>query len=154
MAEFKLVMGLKDGKSVQRVIKDEQSHALMGKMIRDTIKGEDIGLAGYEFEITGGSDYCGFPMRRDVQGTGRKKILVIRSVGMQDKGKGLRKRKTVAGNTIYPRTAQINLKVLKEGKAKLTEEAAEAKDAGAQPEKKEDKPSEAGKKPDTAEDKK
>lgn len=119
MAEFKLVIGIKSGKSVQKEVKDAAAKALIGKKIGDKVSGDDIGFAGYEFELTGGSDYCGFPMRKDVQGASRKRILAIVGVGLKKKGKGVRQRKTVCGNTVHAKISQINLKVLKEGKEKL-----------------------------------
>jgi small subunit ribosomal protein S6e len=119
MAEFKLVLSSKDGKSYQRQVKDKEAIPFLGKKIGDTVQGEGFGLAGYEVQLTGGSDYCGFPMRRDVPGTGRKRILAVAGVGLKKKGKGQRQRKTVCGNTIHGKIAQINLKVLKEGKEKL-----------------------------------
>ncbi|MFH1399077.1 MAG: 30S ribosomal protein S6e [Candidatus Woesearchaeota archaeon] len=131
MAEFKLVLGLKNGKCAQRVVKDEEAKAFLGLKLGDKISGDKIGLAGYEFEICGGSDYCGFPMRKDLPGSGRKRVLITRGVGMNQKGAGLRKRKTVCGNAIHAKISQINLKVLKEGKMKLVEEAAEEKKEGA-----------------------
>ncbi len=121
MAEFKLVIGFKDGKCVQREAKEDAAKALVGKKIGDKINGDDVGLAGYEFELTGGSDYCGFPMRKDVQGSARKRILAIKGVGLKKKGKGVRQRKTVCGNIVHAKISQVNLKVLKEGKEKLTE---------------------------------
>lgn len=134
MVEFKLVLGLKDGKSIQRVVHDPEASSLVGMKIGDKLSGDKIGLAGYEFEVAGGSDYGGFPMRKDLPGTGRKRILITRGKGMRKKGKGLRQRKTVCGNTIHDRISQVNLKVLKQGKAKL------------EAEKKEDKPKEKPKK--------
>ena len=129
MAEFKVVIGMKSGKAVQKEVKDEHAKALLGKKIGDKISGDAIGLAGYEFELTGGSDYCGFPMRRDVQGTARKRILAIYGTGLKKKGKGIRQRKTVAGNTVHSKISQINLKVLKEGKEKLESAKKEEKPA-------------------------
>jgi small subunit ribosomal protein S6e len=139
MAEFKVVIGMKSGKAVQREVKGEHAKALLGKKIGDKISGDAVGFAGYEFELTGGSDYCGFPMRRDVQGTARKRILAIYGTGLKKKGKGIRQRKTVAGNTVHSKISQINLKVLKEGKEKLDAPAKEAKEgeAPAEGEKKE-----------------
>ncbi|MBW2999126.1 hypothetical protein KY339_00510 [Candidatus Woesearchaeota archaeon] len=141
MAEFKLVIGTKDGKSFQKEIKDEAASSFLTKKIGDKIKGESIDLPGYEFEITGGSDYCGFPMRADVTGIGRKRVLTVKGVGIKNKKKyrkrekkgkrtmkGMRQRRTVAGNTIYSKTAQINLKVLKAGKAPLVAAPAEKKE--------------------------
>lgn len=115
MASFKLVLGTKEGTSIQRELTEEQSANLLGKRIGDPLPGEMVGLAGYELSITGGSDHCGFPMRRDVQGPARRRILAVSGVGLKKQGKGLRIRKTVAGNTIHDKTAQVNVKVLKTG---------------------------------------
>ena len=125
MAEIKVVLSNpKTGKSYQKVLKDEDSKRLMGLKIGDKIKGETMDLAGYEFEVTGGSDFAGFPMRKDVQGIGRKKILATEGVGLRKKrnARGVKIRKSVASNTIYEKTAQVNMKVLKEGKMPLGED--------------------------------
>lgn len=128
MAEIKVVLSNpKTGKSYQKVLKDEDSKRVMGLKIGDTVKGEMMNLTGYEFEITGGSDFAGFPMRADVPGFGRKKILATHGIGIKKKRKwaGVRRKKNVAGNLIYEKTAQINMKVIKEGKMPLGEEKAE-----------------------------
>lgn len=130
MAEFKIVLGLANGKSVQAEIKEEVADALIGKKIGDTVSGDSLGYAGYEFKITGGSDYAGFPMRADIDGPERKKIFAAKSFGIKTKRAGQRLRKTLAGNTIHEQTAQINLKVVKEGKEPLIKE--EAADAAAE----------------------
>ncbi len=127
MVDFKVVISNKEGKSVQRELTDPNSRNLVGKKISDIINGESIGLAGFEFQITGGSDYCGFPMRKDVQGMGRKRIFAVAGVGIRKIGKGIKQRKTVCGNTIHPRISQVNLKVLKEGKEKLFEAVGQVK---------------------------
>ncbi|MFC1774689.1 30S ribosomal protein S6e [Nanoarchaeota archaeon] len=121
MATFKIVIGTKEGKCLQKEIQEPQSSIFLGKRIGQKVEGKDIGLEGYEFEITGGSDNCGFPMRKEIPGTLRKKIFAIKGVGLRRKGKGIRVRKTVCGNTIHEKTVQINLKILKEGKQKLFE---------------------------------
>ncbi len=97
----------------------------IGKKIGDTIAGELIGLTGYVFRITGGSDRAGFPMRKDVDGTGRRKILAVAGVGVRKKRKGLRQRKTVAGNTVWRETVALNLAVVEEGSTPLFEDSAE-----------------------------
>jgi len=139
MAEFKIVIANpKTGKCVQKEVKDENANGLLGKKIGEIIRGELLDMTGYEFKISGGSDYCGFPMRQDVPGTGRKKILTVKGIGAQPvkkkvrKGKpfqfypGTRQRKTVCGNTIHEKITQINLSVLKEGSTPLEEPKAEA----------------------------
>jgi len=134
MAEFKLILSNSKGQSIQKEVKDEQAAAFINKIIGDKISGDLFGFSGYEFEITGGSDSSGFPMRRDVMGRIRRKILTTTSTGVHVKRKGIRKRKTVAGNTIYEGISQINLKVIKEGKEPLVakevskEEEAEKKE--------------------------
>ncbi|MCD6370606.1 MAG: 30S ribosomal protein S6e [Thermoplasmata archaeon] len=128
MVEFKLVIGdSKTGKSFQKEVKDKEAKAFLGKVIGEKINGNDCGFAGYEFLITGGSDYCGFPMRKDNRGTSRKKILSTKGVGIKTKEKGLKIRKTVAGNTIHDKISQINLKISKAGKKSLMEEEASDK---------------------------
>ena len=67
MAEFKLVLSRKDGKSFQQVVKDDQAKFFLKKRVKDKLNGNDFGMEGYEFEITGGSDKSGFPMRKGIQ---------------------------------------------------------------------------------------
>lgn len=122
MAEFKLVIGQKDGKSIQKTLKEPEANALIGLKISDKVLGDKLGMAGYEFEICGGSDYCGFPMRKDLPGVGRKKILMAKGVGLRTVPAGIRKRRTVCGNTIHTKITQLNLKILKEGKEQLVGE--------------------------------
>ena len=63
MVEFKLTIGdPKTGKCVQKTVSENAAKAFIGLKIGDTVKGEAIDLTGYEFLITGGSDFCGFPM--------------------------------------------------------------------------------------------
>lgn len=137
MAEFKLVISdPKSGKSLQRDVKEDAANALLGKKIGEAFKGESIDLPGYEFIITGGSDASGFPMRWDVEGTGRKQITTVSGVGVKNKLRkpnpkkkgwrtinGMRLKKTVAGNTVHAKTAQVNLKITKMGREKLFEDA-------------------------------
>jgi small subunit ribosomal protein S6e len=132
MVDIKLVINNpKTGKSFQQDIKDEISKQFLGKKIGDKIKGEILDYTGYEFELTGGSDKSGFPMRKDVEGTIKKKILAVEGTGLKKKTsktkkgkmrfKGIKQRKTVAGNTIGQSTSQINLKIIKEGKEKIAQ---------------------------------
>ncbi len=155
MAEFKLVIGdPKTGKSYQIVVTEDNAQPFIGKKIGDKVKGELFDYKGYEFEITGGADYCGFPMRRDVEGPVRKKILISEGVGTRNKRKGIRLRRTVCGNTIHERITQISMKILKLGKKSLGEEpeAEEEKEEPKEAPKEEKKPEE--KKEDKPEEKK
>lgn len=146
MATFKLVISdPKTGKSYQKELQETETEALIGLKMGDKITGETINLTGYEFEITGGSDNCGFPMRNDISGSGRKKIFAVSGVGMRKQRRGQNQRKTVCGNTIHERISQINLKIIKYGKESLepksesVEEPKEGQPAPKEELKKEDK---------------
>ena len=113
---FKLVISdPKSGRSIQKEATPESDKELTGMKIGDSVKGDLMELPGYDLQITGGSDYCGFPMRKDVQGARRKRIMAYQGVGIKKARKGMLQRKTVCGNTVYDKIAQINLKVLKHG---------------------------------------
>lgn len=140
MAELKVVISdPKSGKSVQKVLTDEDAKSLYGRKISEKINGELLNLTGYEFEITGGSDYCGFPMRRDINGPMRKAVLITRGWGLRHERRGIKRRISFAGNTVFDKTAQLNLKVVKMGKTPLFEEKAAAEGEEAKPEEKKDK---------------
>ncbi len=123
MAEFKIVISdPKTGKSKQIEVKDNQSKPFLEFKIGDKIKGELIDLQGYEFELRGGSDHCGFPMRKGISFL-RKKILTKGGVGFKNFVVGLRKRKTVCGERVADNIKQLNLKIIKYGKQSLFEES-------------------------------
>lgn len=129
MAEIKINIGdPKSKKTITKAIVDNATDVFMNKKIGDKVHGDSFGLPGYEFEITGGSDNAGFPMRKDVKGIMRKKILIVSGVGLRSNTKGRKVRKSVAGNTVYAKTAQINLKVLKHGSTPLFEAKEEKKE--------------------------
>ena len=141
MASFKLnIADAKTGKCYKKEVKDQQASPFMGLKISESIKGDAFDMPGYEFVLTGGSDYCGFPMRRGILGI-RKKISLLGGVGFKGAEKGIKRRKTVCGHKISDQIVQVNLKVTKEGSKKLAdifgakEEGKEAKE-----EKKEEKP--------------
>jgi small subunit ribosomal protein S6e len=116
LADFRAVVSdPKDGKSYQVPVSGHHANSLIGKRIGDIVDGIFVGLPGYKLEITGGSDKDGFPMRSDLPGPRRKKLLVSKSVGFNAQEGGLRKRKNMRGNTISPDTLQINLKVTQHG---------------------------------------
>ena len=126
MAEFKLNISDK-GKAYKKTIADD---ALLGKKVGEKITGNLIGLPNYELEITGGSDSSGFPMRPEIEGVLKKRLVLRKGPGFKAKKKAsshtqkhyhLSKRKTIRGNTISPSTSQINLKIIKAGTKSLAE---------------------------------
>ncbi|MBI2507733.1 30S ribosomal protein S6e [Candidatus Woesearchaeota archaeon] len=119
MQAINLVIGDKNGKSYSKKIEDNSEFA--GKKLGEMIKGELAGLSGYELKITGGSNDAGFPMRAEINLAGKKKIYARKGIGINAKYKGNFVRKTVAGNTVYQKTSQLNLAVVKAGKKSLEE---------------------------------
>lgn len=120
MASFKLVISDPNAKRAYQIeVKSPDADRFIGMKIGDKVHGEAINLPGFEFEITGGSDKDGFPMRKDISGTRRIKALISSGPGIRKVKKGERRRKTVRGNQIAEDIAQINMKVTKwpEGKS-------------------------------------
>ena len=121
MVSFKLcISDPSSGKTFQKEIKDNHARPFIGLNIGETIKGDNFEMNGFEFQITGGSDYCGFPMRKGILGL-RKKIAIYGGIGFRGEGKGIKRRKTVCGQKIHERISQVNLKVTKQGPKKLAE---------------------------------
>lgn len=118
-----LNIGLKDGNVARFTIEGDDRAPFYGLIVGNEFKGDliDPKFKDYVFEITGGSDDDGVPMRRDLEGTSRKRLLLSGGVGYNPQREGVRKRKLVRGNEIFDDIAQINIKVIKEGKTPLTE---------------------------------
>ncbi len=114
---FKLVVS--DPKTRKSYQKEVSGEGILGKKIGDKFSGGVAGLEGYELQVTGGSDKDGFPMRKDVDGSARKRILLSGGVGFKPLLGGQRKRKSIRGNTVSEDVAQVNSKVVKEGKLSL-----------------------------------
>lgn len=108
----------KTGKTYQKQV---DGSFLIGSQIGEKINGDAIELPGYEFEITGGSDSAGFPMRKDIAAAGRKAALLTEGPGVRLGRAGMKKRKTVRGNTVSESTAQVNLKIVKFGSGDIEE---------------------------------
>lgn len=113
MVKFKLNISTKEGKTTSVEVDEPVSSVLLGKKVGDVIDGSLLNLQHKKLKITGGSDTSGFPLRPDVSGGMKKRILIAGGVGLRKiKRKGFRKRKMVRGNTITRDTYQINLLAL------------------------------------------
>ncbi len=122
MAKFQLNIGdPESGKSFKTIIEGAKATSLIGKKISEEIEGGPIGFPGYIFKITGGSDKDGFPMKSNLEGPIRKRILTTGGQGFRIKEQGLKKRKLVRGNTISDDIYQVNMRIVEMGKKKLEE---------------------------------
>ena len=111
------------GKGLTKVVQLQKIEPLIGMRIGEEVDGGLIGLPGYSLKITGGSDSSGIPMRFDVHGPVKKKILLSQGPCYNPKRRGLKRRKVVRGNEITDDMKQINMLVLKYGRTKLFEKA-------------------------------
>ncbi len=109
MADFKLVVSdPKTGKAYNIDVAGPRTAKFVGKAIGTEIDGDAAGLTGYTLVITGGSDKDGVPMRQDLPGQGRRKVLVAGGIGYHPKTEGMRKRKTLRGNEVSGDIVQVN----------------------------------------------
>jgi len=114
MVEFKVVVNdTKNGKSHNVQVSGHHANSLIGKKIGDEVDGIFVSLPGYKLQITGGTDKDGFTMRTDLPGMVRRKILLSKGLGFNSTEQGLRKKKSLRGNTINNDIVQINMKVTK-----------------------------------------
>ena len=102
---------------------ESNAEFLVGLSVGEKFEGKELGhdFEGYEFEIKGGSDISGFPLSKDVEGIGIKKVLLGKGWGMKNKRDGIRLRKSLRGKTISDKVIQVNINVLKSGKKALNE---------------------------------
>lgn len=116
MASFKLVIAdPSTGKAFNFEVSGHHAQNYVGKKIGDQVDGINANLPGYKLEITGGSDKAGFPMRADVDGQNRRRLLLTEGSGFHPGEPGKRKRVSVRGNRVSADIQQINLKVAKAG---------------------------------------
>ncbi|PDM27021.1 30S ribosomal protein S6e [Candidatus Bathyarchaeota archaeon] len=113
MARFKVVVSdPKTGTSKAVEVEGERANLLLGRKIGDTIDGSILGMSGVKLQITGGSDISGFPMRPDIHGGVKARVIVSGGVGFKPKRKGERRRRTLRGNVITEDIVQVNMKIV------------------------------------------
>ena len=94
MVEFKVVVNdTASGKSYNIAVSGHHANSLIGKKINDEVDGIFVSLPGYKLQITGGTDKDGFPMRHDIPGSTRRRLLLSRGLGFKPEERGKRKKK-------------------------------------------------------------
>ena len=122
MAEFKAVVNdKKTGKSYNVAVSGHHANSLIGISIGETVDGVFFGLPEYKIKITGGSDSDGTPMRKDLPGNKRIKLLLSDGKGFHEVYHGERKRTAIRGNTISAEIVQINCVVEEYGPKSIEE---------------------------------
>jgi len=116
---MQITIGTTDGQTFQTE-KDETSQ-LAGKEIGEEFEGGIIGLSGYTLKITGGSDKSGIPMRKTIEGSERKRIMIGEGQGINEDEDGVRRRKSVRGKRVSDEIQQLNTTVIEEGSKSVEE---------------------------------
>jgi len=109
LANLKLTISDIKGKSVSKELKESDVNPLLGLQLGSEADASIVGLTG-KLKLTGGSDKSGVPMRTDVHGAARKRVLLVKGVGLQDVEYGQRKRKLMRGNIVSEEIYQLNCK--------------------------------------------
>ncbi|HLH86053.1 MAG TPA: S6e family ribosomal protein, partial [Thermoplasmataceae archaeon] len=94
-----IIADTKTGKTYKKEVTPENLASLTGRKIGDEVDGIFFELPGYRLKITGGSTIDGFPMKKDLQIQGKKRILRTYETGQRAKS-GLRKRVTYRGSLL------------------------------------------------------
>ena len=105
MAQFKLIISDRKGKTIAQELKDRTAQPLLGTKVGSIIDSSIVGVAGGKLKITGGSDKSGTPMRADVHGGVKKYVLLSTGVGNRSEA---RVRKLVRGNMVTEEIYQLN----------------------------------------------
>jgi small subunit ribosomal protein S6e len=105
LAQFKLIVSDRNGKTISQELKDRTAQPLLGTKVGSIIDSSIVGVAGGKLKITGGSDRSGTPMRADVHGGVKKYVLL--STGVGNRGEA-RVRKLVRGNMVTEEIYQLN----------------------------------------------
>ncbi len=113
MAKFKVIVSDPQA-GTSKVVEVEEARAapFLGRKIGEIMDGAVVDMAGQKMQIKGGSDKDGVPMRPNVHGGVRRKVVLSGGVGFQAKRKGGRKRKAVRGNIVTDEIVQINMKLV------------------------------------------
>jgi small subunit ribosomal protein S6e len=129
LAQFKLIISDRKGKTIAQELKDRTAQPLLGTKVGSIIDSSIVGVAGGKLKITGGSDRSGTPMRADVHGGVKKYVLLSTGVGNRSEA---RIRKLVRGNMVTEEIYQLN-SMLIEGVLPQKQEGVESSGADTEP---------------------
>ena len=130
MAKFKVIVSDPEA-GTSKVVELEEARAapFIGRRLGETLDGSAVELPAHTVQILGGSDKDGVPMRGNVHGGVRRRVVLSGGAGFSPKKKGERRRKTVRGNVITDEIAQINMKIVERPTAAAKAPEAKAEQA-------------------------
>ena len=127
MAKFKIIVSDPEA-GTSKVVELEEARAapFIGRRVGETIDGSIVDLPAHKVLITGGSDKDGVPIRGNVHGGVRRRVVLSGGAGFKPEKKGERKRKTVRGSTLTDEIVQINMKIVEKPARKTRRSQAKA----------------------------
>ena len=102
------------GKTQKVEIEDARMTTLIGRRIGEVMDGTVANLPGKRIQLVGGIDKDGIPMRPDVHGGVKTRIIMSKGIGYKPKRKGERRRRIIRGNIVTIDTIFLNFKMVKE----------------------------------------
>ncbi len=130
MAEFKAIINdVKTGNSYNVAVSGHHANSLIGKNIGEIVDGIFVGLPGYKLKITGGSDGNGTPMRKDLPGNKKRRLLLSESTGFHANYAGERRRVAICGSQVSSSIVQLNMAVAEYGPKSIQETLAPAEES-------------------------
>jgi small subunit ribosomal protein S6e len=123
-----IVSNPETGTSQRVELEDSRMAPLIGRRIGEVFDGAFANMPGHKLKLTGGTDKDGIPMRPDVHGSAKSRVILSGGVGYKPKKKGERKRVVVRGNTVSVETTFLNLKIVEKPKGKKKAKAEEKED--------------------------
>lgn len=113
MAKFKVIVSdPQTGNSKVVELEDARAATFIGRKIGEILDGAAVDMPATKVQIMGGSDKDGVPMKPNVHGGVRRKIVLSGGVGFKAKRDGERRRKAVRGNILTDEIVQINMKIV------------------------------------------
>jgi small subunit ribosomal protein S6e len=113
MAKFKVIVSDPEtGTSKSVELEEARASPFIGRRVSETLDGSVVDLPAHTVQIRGGSDKDGVPMRGNVHGGVRRRVVLSGGAGFSPKKRGERRRKTVRGNVITDEISQINMKIV------------------------------------------
>jgi small subunit ribosomal protein S6e len=109
MAKFKIIVS-DPQTGTSKVVEVEEARAapFIGRKLGEVLDGAAVDMPGSKMKFTGGSDKDGVPMRPNVHGGVRRKVVLSKGVGFRAKKDGERRRKAVRGDIITDEIVQLN----------------------------------------------
>ena len=102
------------GKTQKVEIEDTRMTTLIGRRIGEVMDGTVANMPGKRIQLVSGIDKDGIPMRPDVHGGVKTRIIMSEGIGYKPKRKGERRRRIIRGNIVTIDTIFLNFKMVKE----------------------------------------